>query len=1321
MKNRGFIMKTKSKLGLIFLCLLIFLTVAGVSASDVNEIDEFSANDAVSVDNADVAATPTVSDNNYNNELSSVDNSQSQLDLNENETNITDDKNGDVLSSKQDDDNLGASNAYEKVGNTITSTDTTFANLQKTINNAANGDIIVLTKDVSQGATSEIKIKKNITINGNGHILNANSKSYVFDIDYFYVKEFNLTNARVMNSYSQYSYGAISSTGGSETNKRTINIVNCTFSNCNSRAGSVFYVNYVNLALVNSTISNNQVTGTSTDYGCIYFRNGDATVINCNFTNNKGVDRTEGAVVGSYKSNFYFEDCLFKGNYAGYYGGALYFSSSNATFINCNFTGNNASYGCCWYAGRVLAKNCNFYENYQYNSSGHPSLIYSSITTLIDCNFYNNYLRGSYLVQLNSNSLVSNCNISNNSGVYYIFYADSATNASVCNSNFTKNNCSSGYTVYLGAGTYSGGNYSVINCIFHNNTAYRAITASNATIIGCNISGSDNNFSTGFLSVSVPRINTTSSVINCTFSDFYSTSLSSSVMAISGSYLDSKVDIIDCNIYNNTVGTSIRITSNNVNVTFTNCNIYNNTAPSGGAFNITNGNVFINNCKIYNNRATNTSGGAICIMNSANLILNNSNLTYNIANFTGGAIYSASTGSVTLTSCTIENNNASRGSAIYISANNVNSNRFTLENVRMLNNFANVTNILFNNYQNKRKFVFNTTFATWDNFLNGIYVAVDEAEYTDNIVVKNVTYYGEGGLVTTVDSEHSAIFGLETDPQYPTIHGGPNQNLTFKIYDGSDEIDSYQFATDLNGRVTFELSNLTADKNYTLKVIHYKDNYYGDYEKSTNFTVIKFIPTLVLNQSSVVYGDDVVVLIDDCWDAEGTMNLTYNSTSGPVTLSAPVINGTAVFSEDIPAAFYTLELWYSGDVNYPELNTTLDLEVTKIHPDFVIEAPEIGAGEEAVIFIYLPDGVTGTVFVNASDLYFATIDDVSSVRNVTLNGVPAFGRYTVNATYSGDERYYSASATCTLFVERLKSKLNISVNDVFVGEDVLINFSIVSPKNDSLLDTSSGKLRVFINGNMYNLDVVNGKSNLTISNLTMGNYSIIGLYDGDYYYSSTDSNSAFLVKGHDYAFNVSAENIREGSNATITVNLPDDATGIITIKVNDSIYALDLSKGHNLTVSGLATGNYVVIASYAGDTNYYENTNSTNFAVFSRIVSELSFDKPVFVVDVASVINVSSNFPAGELFVYVDGVKQDAGVIVSGGKAKIDLPGLSAGNHSVLVTFDGDYDYTNLTTSFDIFVEKYNSTVNVSASSVRTLMPAVMVVLILLFSMPVMS
>ena len=178
-----------------------------------------------------------------------------------------------------------------------------FHELQLLIN---NNDVVNLTKDyAAMGSEGSVLITSNKTINGNGHTLNGNALTKIFEIK-----------------------------GG--------NIVfnNITFingKNDDDDGGAIYVFNADSLTFNNIIFENNQARG----YGgaVSIFNCNSISFLNCDFLKNNAISGGAIYTTGSLD----IIDCLFNYNGAKQYGGAIY--ANNVGVISSNFRSNEALCG----------------------------------------------------------------------------------------------------------------------------------------------------------------------------------------------------------------------------------------------------------------------------------------------------------------------------------------------------------------------------------------------------------------------------------------------------------------------------------------------------------------------------------------------------------------------------------------------------------------------------------------------------------------------------------------------------------------------------------------------------------------------------------------------------------------------------------------------------------------------------------------------------------------------------------------------------------------------------------------------------------------
>ena len=370
----------------------------------------------------------------------------------------------------------------------------TFTELQANITQSASGSTLTLTKNYEYDdgfATDGILIDKTLTIDGQGHKIDAQGKSRIFKI----------TAENVILKNIHFINGNTTNQGGAVHFEKSGTVTDCNFTdnmvNGDNRYGGAITMSSGRIEKCNFINNSANMYG-----GAIYFEN-KGNLSNCTFIDNKVTSaRGYGGAV-YFNTNGTVENCTFTGNRvigATSRGGAIRMDSGNVT--NCNFTNNSATYGggaiffsSTKYSGKV--ENCNFNSNSGRLKGG--AIYFSSTTspsTAINCNFTNNTANDSNgnggAINMYSGS-VENCNFNSNTaglrgGAIYFDRAGNVTNCNFTNNKATHSTCKGG-AVYF----YNRGN--VANCNFTDNSATNlggAIYFETAgTVANCNFTGNN--------------------------------------------------------------------------------------------------------------------------------------------------------------------------------------------------------------------------------------------------------------------------------------------------------------------------------------------------------------------------------------------------------------------------------------------------------------------------------------------------------------------------------------------------------------------------------------------------------------------------------------------------------------------------------------------------------------------------------------------------------------------------------------------------------------------------------------------------------------
>ena len=103
------------------------------------------------------------------------------------------------------------------------------------------------------------------------------------------------------------------------------------------------------------------------------------------------------------------------------------------------------------------------------------------------------------------------------------------------------------------------------------------------------------------------------------------------------------------------------------------------------------------------------------------------------------------------------------------------------------------------------------------------------------------------------------------------------------------------------------------------------------------------------------------------------------------------------------------------------------------------------------------------------------------------------------------------------------------------------------------------------------------------------------IYDGDDKYSQSEPMTVkFTVSKATSPISASGDIVVSGEDSQVTVQLPEDATGIVTITVDGKKYSAELVNGKAVfVIPNLPVGKYEVYVHYSGDKKYDSNSTTT--------------------------------------------------------------------------------------------------------------------------------
>lgn len=404
----------------------------------------------------------------------------------------------------------------------------------------------------------------------------------------------------------------------------------------------------------------------------------------------------------------------------------------------------------------------------------------------------------------------------------------------------------------------------------------------------------------------------------------------------------------------------------------------------------------------------------------------------------------------------------------------------------------------------------------------------------------------------------------------------------------------YSNSSELSGsKASFTVPDLSAGK-YNVTVEYSGDNNYNAEIGKANFTVNKIDTPVNLETENITYGEEETISVSVNDDATGSVTITiYSKDDTPVySETVPIDKASAQITvPELNAGNYTVHVDYSGDGNYKPGSADGKFEVAKADAIVEIHVYDIiyGEIEELTVTCNAPGNVT--IYVNGASvtlplengyghiLFASWLSPYSGKAQWDLENLAA-GTYPARVHYNGNENYNEAEDEDVFNVLKKETSVSVSVDDIKVGEDAVINVEL-SPS------AAPGKLTITVDGKEYTVTPKNGKASLKVPGLKAGNHTVTVSYPGSENYTDSSNETTFTVSKVKPDIDVSAPTIKVGEDGKITVTLPKDATGKVTIEIDGKNYTSQIKDGKAVfTVSGLKVGKHSIKIFYTGDDKY---------------------------------------------------------------------------------------------------------------------------------------
>ena len=367
------------------------------------------------------------------------------------------------------------------------------------------------------------------------------------------------------------------------------------------------------------------------------------------------------------------------------------------------------------------------------------------------------------------------------------------------------------------------------------------------------------------------------------------------------------------------------------------------------------------------------------------------------------------------------------------------------------------------------------------------------------------------------------------------------------------------------------------------------DNYNGT-NTSGSFKVNKIAPRIDVLVNDIVFGQNAIVNIVLPEDVNDNVIFSVDD----VEKTLVIVNGKANYAvKDLDSGNHMIMVKYEGSDKYTSVNATKNIKVAKANASLNVIVNDVDYGNVYVIDTVL----TGVNNAKLTENIFVTINnknytvEVVNGKGTLLGDKLGAGVYNFSAIWDGNDNYNLTADSGKFKINKINSTVSVGADDIRVGENVTVTVSLAS-------DTT-GNVTISVDNQVYNVAIENGSVVKTISDFKAGIYDVFVKYIGDDNYNSAQNTTKFTVlKISDYNMDVAVPEAKDGVNSTVVVDLPEDATGTVTVEINGENYTANVTKGTaKVNIPGLGVGEYNITTTYSGDAKYDLMTKKGNITV----------------------------------------------------------------------------------------------------------------------------
>ena len=428
---------------------------------------------------------------------------------------------------------------------------------------------------------------------------------------------------------------------------------------------------------------------------------------------------------------------------------------------------------------------------------------------------------------------------------------------------------------------------------------------------------------------------------------------------------------------------------------------------------------------------------------------------------------------------------------------------------------------------------------------------------------------------------------------------------------------------------------------------------------------------------------------------------SYSSNYNSITYSLDTSGPPGAY--EFPPGEYTIKVINNAD-DY--LMDTTKFYVKSNEPAIIITNNKNFTINQKVQFDYTYNNkATGKLKLYLNNSFIKSINLGNKIDFGNLN----LGKYIFKVVYDGDGVF--SPLTLTYNFEVLKDNPNFAVSandevaedyelfltDIIAGDNVTFNFIFN--------EDATGEVNItFGDYKNYTLLLVNGKANISISNIKGGSYIYTMNYGGDLKYNAFGCEGNIVICFKDTQLDFEVHDITWGDSILITPILPNYTVNPIKMGIyysddDEELFGDYILNGNSYNLTVIYGGRIIIYLWYPGD-DYYEPRG---------------VGKEIYVHKLNSTCDISSTVEAGDYVPITVTLNEDAtgnvsvtlnhhiySGVLSNGTFSFEIPNIKAGTYDAIIDYIGDTKYNSIHATKTVNVTYKKSEINLTINNLLT-------------------